>query len=171
MRKFLGVTIAVVLLATVGFAAPGAKPKATGDADWVNAPDSYNQQANTTFNAIKISSDPASVDAKGSAIYTDANITYTMDVQFLKVEGDTAWFAGQVTSATITGTDPGGCCKVNNWIFYKVVDRGEPGIDADEVWGEDLGATSIAIAHNKVAAGATPSAGPFVLNGGNLQVH
>ena len=50
-RKFFGVAIAVVLLATVTFAAPAAKPKATGDADWINAR-GYNQQANLTFNAI-----------------------------------------------------------------------------------------------------------------------
>ena len=46
------------------------------------------------------------LDAKGSAIYTDANVTYTMDVQFLKVVGNTAWFAGQVTSVTVTGNNP-----------------------------------------------------------------
>ena len=50
MKKFFGVAIAVVLLATVTFAAPGAKPKATGDADWFNA-QGYNQEANATFNA------------------------------------------------------------------------------------------------------------------------
>ena len=38
MRKFFGVAIAVLLLATVTFAAPAAKPKATGDADWINGP-------------------------------------------------------------------------------------------------------------------------------------
>ena len=129
MKKFFGVAIAVVLLATVTFAAPAAKPKATGDADWINGPGTYNQQANTTFNAIN--SKAGELDAKGSAIYTDANITYTMDVQFLQVVGDTAWFAGQVTSAEVTGTNPG-CCIAGNWIFYKVVDNGEPG-NADEV--------------------------------------
>ena len=51
MKKFFGVAIAVVLLATVTFAAPAAKPKATGDADWFNA-QGYDQQANATFNAI-----------------------------------------------------------------------------------------------------------------------
>ena len=103
MKKFFGVAIAVVLLATVTFAAPAAKPKATGDADWFNA-QGYNQEANATFNAINTKA--TGLDAKGSAIYTDANVTYTMDVQFLKVDGNTAWFVGQVTSVTVTGTNP-----------------------------------------------------------------
>ena len=152
------------MLATVTFAAPAAKPKATGDADWINAPDTYNQQANLTFNAINTSA--TTLEAKGSAIYTDANITYTMDVQILKVVGTEAWFAGQVTS--VSGT---GCCAVGNWIFYKVADKGEPGIDADQIWGEDLGPVSLVTAYLKVNGQADPLGGPFVLNGGNLQVH
>src|SRR6186713_3276888 len=129
MKKFLGVAIAVVLLATVTFAAPGAKHKATGDADWING-DAFDQPANLTFNAINTSA--IGLEAKGSAIYTDANITYTMDVKWLKVAGKVAWFAGQVTSVTVTGNNPG-CCIVGNWIFYKVVDNGEPGIYADTI--------------------------------------
>jgi hypothetical protein len=129
--KFFGVAIAVVMLATVTFAAPAAKPKATGDIDFINGPGGYNQQANLTFNAINTST--TGLGAKGSAIYTDVNITYAMDVQFLKVEGNTAWFAGQVTSVT----DDRICCKVGNWMFFMVTDMGEPGIN-DLVWGEDL---------------------------------
>ena len=168
--KFFGVAIAVVLLATVTFAAPAAKPKATGDADWFNA-QGYNQQANATFNAINTKA--GGLDAKGSAIYTDANVTYTMDVQSLKVEGNTAWFAGQVTSVTVTGTNPQ--IYVGHWILYQVVDGGEPGIGVDEIWGEDLSVsdpnTGTAAAFNKVGAGAKPLGGPFVLTGGNVQVH
>ena len=167
--KFLGVAIASLLLATVTFAAPAAKPKATGDADWINNPETYNQQANTTFNAINTK--VGELEAKGSAIYTDANITYTMDVQFLKVSGTAAWFAGQVTSVTVTGNNPG-CCAVGNWVFYKVVDNGEPGIYADQIWGEDLGPTASSDdAYAKVFNGVDPQGGPFDLNGGNIQVH
>jgi hypothetical protein len=169
MKKFFAVAIAVVLLATVTFAAPAAKPKATGDADWFNA-QGYNQQANATFNAISTKGGP---DAKGSAIYTDANVTYTMDVQYLKVEGNTAWFAGQVTSVTVTGTNPQ--IYVGHWILYQVVDGGEPGIGVDEIWGEDLSVSNpnadSTAAYNKVMAGEKPLGGPFVLTGGNVQVH
>ena len=170
MKKFFGVAIAVVLLATVTFAAPAAKPKATGDADWFNG-QGYNQQANTTFNAINTKA--GGIEAKGSAIYTDANVTYTMDVQALRVDGNTAWFVGQVTSVTVTGTNPK--IEVGHWILYQVVDGGEPGIGADNVWGEDLTAgpahiTSLEAAYLRMTSKVAPQGGPFVLTGGNLQV-
>jgi hypothetical protein len=73
--------------------------------------------------------------AKGSATHTDQNVTYTMDVQFLKVSGNRVWFAGQVTS--VTGADGYlECCRLGDWIFYKV--ESEPGLNADQVWAEDL---------------------------------
>jgi len=73
--------------------------------------------------------------AKGSATHTDQNVTYTMDVQFLKVSGNRVWFAGQVTS--VTGADGYlACCRVGDWIFYKV--QSEPGVNGDQVWTEDL---------------------------------
>ena len=50
---------------------------------------------------MPINTKEGGLDAKGSAIYTDANVTYTMDVQALKVDGNTAWFVGQVTSVTV----------------------------------------------------------------------
>jgi len=169
MKKFFGVALAVVLLSTVTFAAPGAKPKATGDADWING-EAFDQPANLTFNAIN--TDVAKGLAKGSAIYSDANITYTMDVQFLKVDKNIAWFAGQVTSVTAAG-DSQGCCKAGYWIFLKVVDNGEPGT-LDEVSGEDLtagkGILDGAVAANLVMTMANPDSAPFVLTGGNIQV-
>ena len=171
MKKFFGVAIAVVLLATVTFAAPAAKPKATGDIDFINGPGGYNQQANLTFNAINTST--TGLGAKGSAIYTDANVTYTMDVQFLKVADNVAWFAGQVTSVTVTGTNPQ--IYKDHWILYQVVDGGEPGIGVDKVFGEDLSVSTpnigLAAAYNKVFNEATPLGGPFDITGGNVQVH
>jgi hypothetical protein len=170
MRKFFGVAIASLLLATVTFAAPAAKHKATGDADWINGPGTYNQQANTTFNAINTGT---GLDAKGSAIYTDANVTYTMDVQYLWVDGKTAWFAGKITSLTVTGNNPG--LAEGHWVLYKVVDNGEPGTN-DLVWGEDLTIGGISESEDAKARlisainGANPLGGPFALNGGNIQV-
>ena len=63
------------------------------------------------------------------------------------------------------------CCAIRNWIFYKVSDGGEPGVDADHIWGEDLGLSSNVDAYRKVDGQVTPASDPFVLNGGNLQVH
>jgi hypothetical protein len=172
MKKFFGVAIAVVLLASVTFAAPAPKlPKATGDADWINTPEKYNQQANTTFNAINTKA--GDFKAKGSLIYTDANVTYTMDVQYLKVEDETAWFAGQVTSLTVTGINPG--VDLGDWVLYKVVDKGEPGIGADQIWGENLTKgehiDDSSMVLPRLLTGPDPLGGPFFLNGGNIQVH
>jgi hypothetical protein len=73
--------------------------------------------------------------AKGSATHTDQNVSYTMDVQFLKVSGNRVRFAGQVTS--VIGADGYlACCRVGDWIFYKV--ESEPGVNAEQVWTEDL---------------------------------
>jgi len=126
-------TTLAVLCSSLAIAASAvSNPKASGNAHWI---DPYSlQPANLTFNAIATSK--AGPMAKGSATYTDRNVTYTMDVQFLKVSGNRAWFAGQVTS--VTGAD--GylvCCRVGDWIFYKV-QRSEPGVNADQVWAEDL---------------------------------
>ena len=133
MKAAAHITTLAVLCSSLAIAASAvSNPKATGDAHWI---DPYSQQrATLRFDAIATSK--AGTMAKGSATYTDRNVTYTMDVQFLKVSGNRAWFAGQVTS--VTGAD--GylvCCRVGDWIFYKV-QRSEPGVNADQVWAEDL---------------------------------
>src|SRR5882724_2652948 len=107
LAKVFGAVTGVLVIAFTLAAA--SHPKTTGDSGWINDPGGYNQQAHTTFNAIATT--PTGLGAKGSAIYEDPNITYTMDVQFLKVSGNTAWFTGQVTS--VTGNI---CCAVGNWI-------------------------------------------------------
>lgn len=154
-------------------ASAASNPKTTGDADWNNP---YSGQANITFNAIATS--PNGLGAKGSLIYTDPNVTYAMDVQFLKVDpvSHTAKFVGQVTSVTPAG-GYNGCCSVGNWVFYQVQDNGEPGVNVDLVWGEDLtqgeGITDSVAAMGKVSLSntAAPLGGPFTINGGNIQVH
>jgi len=158
-------------LIVFGISASAANPKTTGDADWIN-PYSGGTQANTTFNAIAIH--PTGSDAKGSLIYSDPNVTYTMDVQAVKVYGKDAWFVGQVTSVTPAGGYQG-CCAIGNWVFYKVEDNGEPGVNVDIIWGEDLtqgeGITDSATAKAKVDNMITPLSPPFTINGGNIQVH
>lgn len=172
--KSLRFAVLAALCAIVSVAASAASaPKATGDAGWINP--WYGVQTNLTFNAINTNS----IDAKGSAIYSDEqNGTYTMDVQFLKVQENTAWFAGQITSTNMTL----GCCnKVGTWVIYKVKDVAEPGIGQDAIWGEVLGsadAESVADVISKVQSGYTPNLGSadlnntgMVINDGNIQVH
>src|SRR5690349_3457167 len=124
LSVFAVLVIAVTLMAA-------SNPKTTGDSGWINSPGSYNQQAHTVFNAIAVK--PTGLDAKGSVLYSDPNITYSADVKFIRVAGKDAWFAALVT--TVQGTI---CCAVGNWVFYKIEDNGEPGIGADVIWGEDL---------------------------------
>ena len=124
-------TLAVLCFSLAIAASAASNPTATGDAHWI---DPYSQQpVNLTFSAIATSK--TGPMAKGFATHTDQNVTYTMDVQFLKVSGNRVWFAGQVTS--VTGADGYlACCRVGDWIFYKV--ESEPGLNADQVWAEDL---------------------------------
>jgi hypothetical protein len=76
----IGTRFAAILLASA------SNPKTTGDADWRNP---YSgQETNLTFTAL--ATKPTGVGAKGSAIYTDPNVTYTIDVQFVQVSGNTA---------------------------------------------------------------------------------
>ena len=171
MKTALRLTVLAVLCSLIvfGITASAANPKTTGDADWANP---YSGQANTTFNAIATTA--TGLGAKGSLIYTDPNVTYSMDVQFVKVVGNTAWFVGQVTSVTPAG-GYNGCCQVGNWVFYEVQDNYEPGVNVHIIWGEDLtqgeNIRDSATAMAKVQTQATPQGGPFTINGGNIQVH
>jgi hypothetical protein len=164
MNRIFTASLAISLLtATAAMLNAGSNQKATGDAQWGNT--SVGTQAHVVFNAIKIS--PNGFDAKGSLLYDDGTYVYTMDVKYLKVINNTAWFAGVVTAS------PGDqrCCAVGHWILYKVQDNGEPGINTDQFWGEDLGSVDSAVALGRVANGPDPIGGPFVINGGNVQVH
>ena len=81
-------TLAVLCFSLAMAAAAVSNPKATGNAHWI---DPYSRQpANLSFNVV--ASSKAGPIAKGSATYTDQNVTYTINVQFLKVSGNRAWF-------------------------------------------------------------------------------
>jgi hypothetical protein len=163
MKKFLAVaalsTFAALLIAA-------SNPKATGSCGWTNIYSPGNPQAQTTFAAI--ATNASGPDAKGSLVYSDNNITYSMDVKYIRKDGNVAWFAGKVTAVADTGNV--GCCKVDNWIFYKVEDGAEPGIGIDRIWGEDLGPVGSDVALNRVLKGPDPNSPAFTINSGNIQV-
>jgi hypothetical protein len=167
-NKFLAPLAALFISGAFSIAAGASNPKTTGDSGWPNGA----VEAHTTFNAINTS--PTGPAAKGSLIYSDPNIIYSMDVQFLSVDGNKAWFAGQVTSVEdLTGADTG-CCRVGYWIFYQIEDNGEPGINVDHIWGEDLtageGIKDADAARAKVENHAMPLSGQITINEGNMQV-
>lgn len=178
MKKSL---LSALCLSVAITASAASAPKTTGDATWGNPTDGT--QANITFNAIAIKTGTGIQPAKGSLIYTDANVTYTMDVQYLQVVNNRAYFVGQINS--VTGSF-GGCCQMNHWVMYEVVDNGEPGVGNDLVFGEDLTQSGHAAQYgiqNGVnlgeAAGAAymvankidPMNGNIVISDGNIQVH
>lgn len=62
----------------------------------------------------------------------DPDREIVVDVVYVKVEGDEAWFAGICTHDS-DGT------KEDDWLFVKVMDGGTPARRGDRVWWEWLG--------------------------------
>jgi hypothetical protein len=94
--------------------------------------------------------------------YSDVNGTYYgVDVKYVSVYGNKAWFAGPITS--------GNFGNFGNWLFMSVVDNGETGIGVDETGG-DFPLTESQAKIN-VAMHVTPSLSGILITGGNIQVH
>ncbi len=97
---------------------------------------------------------------KGVFNYSDADGNfYQVDVQYVNVSGNEAWFAGPVVSGNV---------GAGNWLFAKVLDGGEPSIGLDKIWGSF---TTEATAKAGVATMSNPGDGAFDITSGNLQVH
>ena len=95
-------------------------------------------------------------DNRGWFVYADANHDwYGVKVTSVKVEGNSAWFAGQV--------DRSKDGKFNgNWLLAKVTD-GKP----DQIWGTFTDQTT---AQNGVQAKTDPAGGAFTVTRGNLKI-
>ncbi len=101
-------------------------------------------------------------EGKGVLYYNDeSGGWYDVEVQYVNVDGDTAWFAGPVVSASDSGW-------TSQWFFGKVMDGGEPAAGVDQVWGSFV---TMEEAETGVAEMLDPSNGPFPVDMGNLQVH
>lgn len=99
---------------------------------------------------------------KGVFNYSDANGTYyTVDVKYVSVQDNEAWFAGEVVS--------GNWGNYGTWLFVRVTDNGETGIGVDETSGT-AGLTE-SVAKSLVASHATPQYAGTIITGGNIQVH
>lgn len=138
-------------------------PASTGDFEFNNG----GYTAHFTYTAGNVSSDD-DLAAQGTLTYTDSRITYTIDVQYLKTVGNTTYLLGQVTS--VNGENI--CCQLGNYIFYKLVDNGEPGAGLDQVSGADLGAITEAEARAYVESMYSPAyPNPFTITSGNIEVY
>ena len=98
---------------------------------------------------------------KGKFHYWDVNGDwYYADVQYVRVEGDMAYFAGPVTSASQSGW-------TSYWVMVAVKDGGEPAYLVDKIWGVF---TDMPTAIHYVQTSTAPD-GEFSITSGNLQVH
>ncbi len=104
--------------------------------------------------------DMETANNKGNFHYTDGNKNkYSVKVSEVKVDGNTAWFAGEVISSKNNAYD-------GQWLFAKVVDNGASG---DLIWGSFVADETTAKAD--VAAMSDPSDGSFTLFKGNIKVN
>jgi hypothetical protein len=98
---------------------------------------------------------------KGTFNYSDANGTYyTVDVKYVSVMDNMAWFAGPVVS--------GNFGNYGQWLFVKVVDNGEPGVEDTSTGDFPL---TEEVAKFRVATHAEPVIDDITIIGGNIQVH
>jgi len=91
-------------------------------------------------------------------------VTY-FDVKYVRVEGNTAWFAAVCTYDSST-TDN----REGKWAFVKVFDGGTPGTTGDKI-GWDWNSVNETDAESRVEAMDTPDNGPWSITDGNLVVH
>jgi len=129
--------------------------------------DNVGFEATVSYTAGNLASSEDELAGQGTLTYTDSRITYTASVKYIKTVGNTTWIAAKVTS--VNGTI---CCQVGNYVFYKLVDNGEPGTGVDQVSGADLGPITDAEARAFVESMfSPPSPNPFTITSGNIEVY
>lgn len=93
----------------------------------------------------------------------DPDRTICVDVVYVKVDGDTAWFAGP---AVVDSADN----LVGHWLFVMVVDGGTPATAGDEAWWQWLGEDAGDTAAEMVEEMDVPANEKTIVSG-NLVVH
>ena len=90
-----------------------------------------------------------------------------LDVKYVKVVDETAWFAAVCTYDSWEGHSH---YRVGYWFFIKVTDGGTPGTAGDEIrWDWDSG-TDAGVAESRVLGVETPNVEHVIIEG-NLVVH
>jgi len=157
MKKLITITLAVVLVLTLGTGlalAKGPTEKATGtvldDNEWY-----------ADFNAHEgMKGGPAKGSMRTWNDVIGRDLYY--DVKYVLVDGDKAWFA-----ALCTGDSWGEL--VERWLFVKVEDNATPGSKGDKI-GWDWKSTNEGDAGDRVLAQEDPINERVVIDG-NLVVH
>lgn len=143
---------------------PGYTVRANGDiasdgtlsGDWSSSI-GQNGTWSSTFGSVSLN-----CDGKGEFHYSDIlGRWYDVDVQYVNVVGNKAYFAGPVIAASNPGW-------IDNWLSAAVMDGGEPAYMVDSIWG--IFAANMATAKYNVVSKITPDE-KFDITSGNLQVH
>ena len=161
MKKFaLLMLMAVLVLGLIAsvVVAGGPANRATGSV-WLDLGDGQNRYMEFDAHAGK-ELRPAKgtfcwYQWTGTQEWYDTNPVFVLEVEYVKVDSDTAWFAA--------GPDSGG-----RWLVAKVLDGGTPATDGDVVSLEWVG--SAAVAEQWVAEGHVLTY-VYTSIGGNLVVH
>jgi len=90
-----------------------------------------------------------------------------LDVRYVTVEGDEAWYAALCTYDSWVGHPH---YRVGRWFFVKVEDGGTPGTAGDKIWWDWDSGTSESSAESRVLGKETPNYEHTIIDG-NLVVH
>jgi hypothetical protein len=166
-NKLLAIVVIMVLMLFLVASVAGARGpanRATGSV-WIE----HSSYADTyvEFNAHAESPDGrraakgtlywySGVEGKTLEEIKEMNPTFTVNIKYVNVQGDSAWFAGPRSDQ-------------NRWLFVKVVDGGSPGFGNDYIPLENL--NNEEDARNKVEGMTDPGAHNWTIYGGNLVVH
>ena len=147
-RRILG-TIALALVLAVGLSASlkakpdhAGPPEDAGPAEKATGGIKVKEGENWAWVDFNAHEAKGNRDAKGTFWWwlggkDDPTHTIKVDVEYVKVEGDTAWFAGMAVKDEDENGETGN--KIDDWFFVKAYDGGTPATDGDQIWWQWLG--------------------------------
>ena len=172
MKKLIAIALAVVLLLTFGAGtALAEEPEhATGGASFVVPTEPY-PRLSFTF-TVQSTGGGSGEGVLHFFIHGPYVRHLICDVKYCKIEGNTAWFAGQC----IHDTYPEGLggIQVGYWLVVKAVDNGEPGVGNDyisRVWIGPLESQAQVWVNDMCDPEDLPHGVGSTIETGNLQVH
>jgi hypothetical protein len=110
---------------------------------------------------------PTAGDGKGSLTYADPNGTFVVDLTYVKIVGNKAYFAGAATFSNFLGID------VGTWFYEVATDVGNPGVGLDTLAGSNFGTGAQTQAQGCVQnpGSCTDQTLPLPIVSGDIQVH
>ncbi|MFW6154447.1 MAG: hypothetical protein ACOC95_04435 [Planctomycetota bacterium] len=143
----LAAVAALTVMPAVAGRGKGAAEKATGG---LVIQEHNGREAKVEFNAHEQrgAGQKAGDKAKGALTWSLLNAdgevirNIVLDVSIVKVDGDTAWFAGEAVE------DSNDDAKVGDWLYVMVIDYGTPGTNGDTIgwkWVGTLAAAQMAV--------------------------